>query len=233
MRSSAIAEELIKRGEDVVFVGRISDLSWVEERIASLGFSYICDYSTEFNSKSGSDVLILDSYKIDIRDDFVKPENWLHIVTLVDEFTPDYRCTLRIHPGLDAEWVGKSETPILAGPKYIPLRSSLSDYIHAGNDVQNSLKIAVVAGGSDPFGLVHKIANILAKIPEQFEVFLFSSLNSDSTLDSRFKYFEPYSDFDVSKISILSSNDEKVLSHILFAHRIFTAGAKEFIIAEL
>jgi spore coat polysaccharide biosynthesis predicted glycosyltransferase SpsG len=56
--------------------------------------------------------------------------------------------------------------------------------------VQNSLKIAVVAGGSDPFGLVHKIANILAKIPEQFEVFLFSSLNSDSTLDSRFKYFE-------------------------------------------
>ena len=41
MRSSAIAEELIARGEDVIFVGQISDLPWVEERIASLGFTHI------------------------------------------------------------------------------------------------------------------------------------------------------------------------------------------------
>lgn len=50
MRSSAIAEELIARGEDVIFVGQISDLPWVEERIASLGFSHIFNESSRFIS---------------------------------------------------------------------------------------------------------------------------------------------------------------------------------------
>ena len=68
MRSSAIAEELIARGENVVFLGQISGLPWVEERIASLGFTMIHDYPSEFISKPESDVLILDSYEISIND---------------------------------------------------------------------------------------------------------------------------------------------------------------------
>jgi spore coat polysaccharide biosynthesis predicted glycosyltransferase SpsG len=66
MRSSAIAEELIRRGEDVIFVGQISDLAWVEARIAALGFSQIHSNPTKFNSNPDSDVLILDSYEIEI-----------------------------------------------------------------------------------------------------------------------------------------------------------------------
>jgi hypothetical protein len=38
MRSSANAEELIARGEKVVFVGQISYLLWVTERKMDLGF---------------------------------------------------------------------------------------------------------------------------------------------------------------------------------------------------
>jgi spore coat polysaccharide biosynthesis predicted glycosyltransferase SpsG len=38
MRSSANAEELIARGEKVVFVGLISYLLWVTERKMDLGF---------------------------------------------------------------------------------------------------------------------------------------------------------------------------------------------------
>ena len=41
MCSSAIAEELIAWGENVIFAGQISGLPWVEERISSLGFTYI------------------------------------------------------------------------------------------------------------------------------------------------------------------------------------------------
>ena len=41
MRSSAIAEELIAKGKQVIFVGQITDLPWVEERIASLGFAHV------------------------------------------------------------------------------------------------------------------------------------------------------------------------------------------------
>jgi spore coat polysaccharide biosynthesis predicted glycosyltransferase SpsG len=55
---------------------------------------------------------------------------------------------------------------------------------------QNKLRIAVVAGGSDPYGLVGEIAKILALIPEQFEVYLFTSSIFSSVLDSRFQFFE-------------------------------------------
>jgi spore coat polysaccharide biosynthesis predicted glycosyltransferase SpsG len=190
MRSAAIAEELMNRGEDVIFVGQISDLTWVEETITSLDFTQIYKEPREFISRPDSDVLILDSYKIDINETFIRPKKWLHVVAIVDELTPNYSCTLRIHPGLDDTWAGNSKTPILSGPKYIPLRSSLSKKIYTNNDKQHNLKIAVVAGGSDPYGLVHEIANILSRIPVQFEACLFSTSNSDSMLDSRFRFVE-------------------------------------------
>jgi spore coat polysaccharide biosynthesis predicted glycosyltransferase SpsG len=190
MRSSAIAEELIARGEEVIFVGRISDLPWVEERISSLGFGQIYKQSNDYISKSDSDVLIIDTYKTEITDPFIDPKNWLHIVAIVDELTPNYLCTLRIHPGLDSNWTGNSLIPILAGPKYIPFRSSLSRNIHIRSDEKHVFKIAVVAGGSDPHGLVNEIAKILATMHEQFEVYLFSSSYADSVLDSRFFYVE-------------------------------------------
>lgn len=186
MRSSAIAEELISQGEDVIFVGQISDLPWVEERIASLGFSGIYNNPREFISNPPSDVLLLDSYEIDIDDAFIAVQNWLHIVAIVDEQTPNYRCSLRIHPGLDSSWVGKSKTPILAGPKYIPFRASLSQKMTANAQERHTLKIVVVAGGSDPHKLVAEIANILVELPELFEVYLFSNSTSSKTLDSRF-----------------------------------------------
>ena len=190
MRSSAIAEELMARGEEVIFVGQISDLIWVEERVASLGFANIYNSSTNFFPNSISDVLLLDSYEISVDDDFIAPKNWLHIVAIVDELTPNYRCNLRIHPGLDSNWVGDSKVPILAGPKYIPFRSSLSENLHVASQEQCQLKIAVVAGGSDLYGLVNEIAGILLSLPEPFEAYLFSNFALKPSLDSRFHYIE-------------------------------------------
>ena len=188
MRSSAIVEELITRGEEVIFVGQISDLPWVEERIASLEFTEIFNNTRDFISRPESDVLILDTYKCEIDDPFVDPEKWLHIVSIVDETTPNYPCTLRIHPGLDSDWSGNSEIPILSGPKYIPFRSSLSRNIHKARDQKEVLKIAVVAGGSDPHGLVNELGKILSEMSEKFEVYLFSSSSINSVFDSRFNY---------------------------------------------
>ena len=190
MRSSAIAEELIARGEDVVFVGRISDLPWVEERIASLGFANIYDNPNDFFSNNRSDVLLLDSYEISIYDNFIAPENWRHIVAIVDELTPNYHCSLRIHPSLDSSWIGESKAPILAGPQYIPFRSSLSKKIARTVQDPRKLKIIVVAGGSDPHNLVLEIARALVLFPEPFEAYLFSNSSSTVALDNRFHYLE-------------------------------------------
>jgi len=190
MRSSAIAEELITRGEDVIFVGQISDLPWVEERFASLGFANIYDSANEFLSNATSDVLLLDSYQISVDDKFINPKNWLHIVAIVDALTPNYHCTLRIHPGLDSSWIGESKVPVLAGPKYIPFRASLSQNITPDDKSKGPLKISVVAGGSDPYKLVFEIAKILAEFPELFEAYLFSNSTSKENLDDRFHYVE-------------------------------------------
>lgn len=188
MRSSAIAEELIARGEDVIFVGQISNLPWVKERIELLGFSHIYGGSKEFNSNPESDVLILDTYTIGTNESFINTKNWLHTVAIVDELTPKYDCTIRIHPGLDSDWTGNSRTPILAGPKYIPIRSSLTKNTQIKK--KNILKIAVVAGGSDPFELVNEIAKVLEKTSVHFEAYLFSRFESHSIIDSRFQYFQ-------------------------------------------
>ena len=188
MRSSAIAEELIARGENVVFVGQISGLPWVKERITSLGFTQIHNTPGDFNSNPNSDVLLLDSYKISINDNFIAPENWLHVVAIVDELTPNFRCSLRIHPGLDSSWIGESKAPILAGPQYIPFRSSLSKKIVSTVPDPHKLKIVVVAGGSDPHNLVLEIAKALVIFPESFEAYLFSNSSFDVALDNRFHY---------------------------------------------
>ena len=66
----------------------------------------------------------------------------------------------------------------------------LSQEIFIPREEQHNLRIAVVAGGSDTYGLVHEIAKILVTLSGQFEVYLFSNANLDSTLDSRFHRIE-------------------------------------------
>ena len=122
MRSSAIAEELIALGEEVVFVGQIKNLTWVTDRIEAIGFTEIHQIQTNFIPQEDSDVLILDSYTISKDDPFIAPINWFRIVVIADELTPDYRCSLKMHPGLNPDWESDSTTPILAGPRYIPFR---------------------------------------------------------------------------------------------------------------
>ena len=175
MRSSAIAEELISRGEEVIFVGRISDLPWVEERIAAFGFSQIYSQAESFISNSATDVLLLDSYEIEVDDQFIDLKKWLHVVALVDEQTPIYFCTLRIHPGLSPSWFVNSSIPVLAGPKFIPLRASLSRNSSIARRESEILKVVVVAGGSDPYNVVLEISKILAELNEKFEAYLFTN----------------------------------------------------------
>ena len=184
MRSSAIAEELIARGEDVVFVGQVSGLPWVEERIRSLGFSRIYSNPDDFGSNPESDVLLLDSYDMAPNEAFIDTNKWRLVISIVDEKTPDYMCDLRIHPGLDSLWVGRSQVPILAGPKYIPLRKSITR--REGESGTGPLKIAVVAGGSDPFNFVFEIASILTGFLESFKAYLFSDSISIELFDARF-----------------------------------------------
>ena len=188
MRSSAIAEELIEQGEEVVFVGKVSEITWVQERILKLGFTETYSDSSDFIANPNNDVLILDSYNLTIKDQFVAHQNWYRIIVMADELTPDYACDLRIHPGLDADWVGESKYPVLSGPKFIPLRKSLKQEIREINSHIDNLQIAVVAGGSDPFNLIEQFAKMFEKLDGSFDVYLFSSDSKLRSIDSRLHF---------------------------------------------
>lgn len=194
MRSSAIAEELLARGEDVIFVGQISELPWVEKRIAILGFSQIYTDTADFISNPATDILLLDSYHVEVDNPFIDSKKWLHIIVIADEMTPAYACALKIYPGLDPSGFEDSSIPVLAGPKYIPFRASLSENTSVANKKSGVLKVVVVAGGSDPYNVVFEISKILASSSVIFEAYLFTNSAVDYNPDGRFLFCDigPY-----------------------------------------
>jgi spore coat polysaccharide biosynthesis predicted glycosyltransferase SpsG len=139
-------------------------------------------------------------YEIEVDDDFINLANWRHVIAIVDDQTPNYSCDLRIHPGLDSNWIGQSSVSILAGPKYIPFRATLHESVFTPPKKAKVLKIVVVAGGSDPHNLVLEISKVLATFPESFKAYLFTNAPSTFVSDSRFHFVKIGSSLDgVSK----------------------------------
>ena len=185
MRLSAIAEELITRGETVIYIGQLAELPWLATRIYTLGFSQIFQRSTEFSPDPALDILILDSYSLPVDDAFINPGNWRRVVTISDEQTPSYFANLIIHPGISENWEPAQEAKFLIGPRYTPFRKSITKVKSFSMNVE-LLEILVVGGGTDPFNFVEAIAKRLMGIQGHFCARLFSNNFSLANLDSRF-----------------------------------------------
>ena len=185
MRLSAIAEELITRGETVIFVGQFAELPWLVTRIHTLGFSQILQSSTEYFPDPALDILILDSYNLPVDDDFIQPSNWRRVITISDELTPSYLANLVIHPGISENWAPDRDIKFFAGPKYIPFRKSITKFKNLSANSER-LEILVVGGGTDPFNFVEAVAKGLVGIQGHFRASLFSNDDSLAKIDSRF-----------------------------------------------
>jgi spore coat polysaccharide biosynthesis predicted glycosyltransferase SpsG len=195
MRISAIAEELIKRDSEVIFIGKISEIKWLETRIKNLGFSQIFEQDLQFNSNPITDILIIDSYHISPHSNFLNIKNWRAIVSLVDDFTPQYNANLFIRPGVTEAYKSSNGTKYFAGPMYIPLRNSLISKTKKRNE-SSKLEILVVGGGTNLNNFVGEIAKILKILPYSFNANLLSNLNEPINMDSRFKFIEIGPEFD-------------------------------------
>ena len=188
MRSSAIAEEAIARGIPSFFVGKISDLTWVSERIRGLGFIQVLENSSEFIPDENEDILIIDSYEIPTDDVFVQLRNWSKVVSIFDELTPDYSCDLRIHPGLTKAWLDPFSGRTLSGAKFVPLRKSIMN--SSVHNPEGTLEVLVVGGGSDAYGFVPAVVNVLTELTQDFHATIFTNSFSRMDLDKRFSVFE-------------------------------------------
>ena len=188
MRSSAIAEEAIARGIPSLFVGKISDLDWVSERIRGLGFIQVLENSSEFTPNKNEDILIIDSYEIPTDDVFVQLRNWYKVVSIFDELTPDYPSNLRIHPGLTKAWPKKFLGNLLSGPRFVPLRKSIKN--SKQYKLSTTLELLIVGGGADTYGFVPAVAKVLAELPYDFHANLFTNSFIGADLDERFSVSE-------------------------------------------
>jgi spore coat polysaccharide biosynthesis predicted glycosyltransferase SpsG len=185
MRSSAIAEELIARGQKVVFVGSFSDVPWLTYRMNVLGFSEIFMDPEVFRSDPSTDVLILDSYSVPMDEEFIQQKYWKSVVTIIDKVTPEYQSDLKIHPGLSTDWMRNSSVRVLAGPKYIPFRKSIEKNLTL--EAKNSFpEILIIGGGTDSSNFVEAVSKILKNIEDDFRVHMFTDSKSLTNLDSRF-----------------------------------------------
>jgi spore coat polysaccharide biosynthesis predicted glycosyltransferase SpsG len=185
MRLSAIAEELITRGKQVIFIGQVAELPWLSTRIRGLGFSQILQSSKQYSPNPTTDVLILDSYALPVDDDFIQRPNWWRIVSISDELTPRYTADLVIHPCVSENCAPHQKIKFLAGPKYIPFRKSIKK-LDAASIGKQVLDILVVGGGADPLDFAEAIAQILMNVEGEFRARYFSQNSSLEELDSRF-----------------------------------------------
>jgi spore coat polysaccharide biosynthesis predicted glycosyltransferase SpsG len=174
MRTSAIAEEVIARGLNAVFVGEVSDLPWVSERIQNLGFREVILDPRTFNADSKTDILILDSYTLDLKDNFINVNSWYRIVTIFDDTTPQYPSNLIIKNDLLGNYQLELGCKVLTGPTYFPLRKIIEK--SEPSKIENTiLDILVVGGGTDIHGFAEVMCQIFTEFQDKFTVRVFTN----------------------------------------------------------
>lgn len=174
MRSSVLAEEAISRGFECIFIGRISGLDWVAARIDSLGFTQILSDETSFVADAATDVLVLDSYSIPISNPFIAKNNWRFAMSICDQITPNYEVDIELQPGFEKTRRGRAIPEFLWGANYILIRKGILKSNRKKADSEN-IKVLVVGGGSDPFGFVPAISEVINSLNLNLEVHLFTN----------------------------------------------------------
>jgi spore coat polysaccharide biosynthesis predicted glycosyltransferase SpsG len=187
MRLSSIIEESISRGIDTLFIGNIHEMPWVQERLENIDGLRIIESSVDFVPSEETDILLLDSYTLDVNDPLLVPNRWKSVVSIVDALTPPYKSNLQIHPGLSTTW--PAEMNVLCGPSFIPIRRNLRPAVKEKNS--RELRIVIVGGGTDLFGFGLSVAEALRNQNQDYEAIVFlKPHNSLPFEDSRFEIRE-------------------------------------------
>lgn len=187
MRLSSIAEEAMSRGIRCHFVGEIIGIPWLQERIENLGFESI-QIDANFALAGIENILFLDSYVLSLEDSYLDEKLWNKVILISDTLTPNYQCSLSIHPGYSVQEKPKNSKRWLSGMQYIPLRKSIQKAKSNSNPHKNFGNILVFGGGTDTFDLALHLAKLLSAIEGNWHFnFISNSKESIEELDARFE----------------------------------------------
>ena len=178
MRISAIAQEAIIRGHECRFVGRITDLAWVEEYVRTLGFKSLNQDIDNSDTIFQDEILVVDSYTIALDSPFNNPKIWKLVVCVTDHFTPQYSADIYINQSMFKVSTVESRG-VLDGPDYALIRKGIKKVINYST-LQFPPRILILGGGSDPFGFVREVLHKLSNSELLFVTHVFSDENLSS-----------------------------------------------------
>jgi spore coat polysaccharide biosynthesis predicted glycosyltransferase SpsG len=163
MRLCAIAEELISRGNEVSLCADFIELDWVINYLSRIDFHKVVIRDSGLDQfDTSSHMVITDSYLYDFLADCLIKHPWRNRVLVWDSFTPVVNSEIYIVPSMDNPPILGSSTKVLSGTKFIPLRRSIQK--RDWNLDNSPKKLIVLAGGSDPFGLIPHLHNIFSEL---------------------------------------------------------------------
>jgi len=201
MRSAALAETFSELGFETVFVGETSQISWLEKRIDAITGASRVSSESNFQSRNKRDILVIDSYEVDPKSEFLNSESWISTAAFVDASTPKYIVDTYIHPGPNYGWKLPSDAKgalVLSGVEYIPIRKSIENLNLRRERNFGKRVITVVAGGTDPTKFISAIIPNLASIKMEYEVRVFTSQKELGILDSRFSMYSSHNELEDS-----------------------------------
>jgi len=193
MRTSVLAQELMKLGYPVTFIGDVEQIPWVREYIRNLGFTKILRSVSEYIQQNLSDTLILDSYTINENDVFIQPNRWKNILSFIDDATPSYKANMYVHAGPQTNWkppVGFQKSDFFSGIEYIQLRESLVVNKRTPRTRNGLPMILISGGGSDPNNFCKAVYEILNKSQLEFNALIFANPFNIRSDDRRFTFGE-------------------------------------------
>ncbi|WP_125932718.1 hypothetical protein [Candidatus Planktophila dulcis] len=121
-----------------------------------------------------TDVLVLDSYSIPVSDAFIAKTNWRFAMSICDQVSPKYAVDIELRPGLEKPGEIPATPIVLSGAEHILIRKGIVKSIQMKHE-GGITRVLVVGGGSDPFGYVPAVAEVIRSLKFNLEVHLFTN----------------------------------------------------------
>lgn len=172
MRCLTLAEELHRRGDEVIFASAIDSIPWLRDHLASTEFRLVATRPDELDAETllalQPDWVVVDSYRIDAGAISALARS-LPLLAIVDGERRGIEATLFLDQNLGAE-LGETDERMLAGAKFALLRDAI---LTARRPepwlLPESPTLTAFMGGTDPTGTIVGVARALAAARHPFD----------------------------------------------------------------
>lgn len=161
MRCWALAETLVERGIEVVWLGQV-EVQWLRRQLLRMEW-VLADLDASVNQVRQTldlfpDIVVVDSYLLEqsYREDLI--DRGVSVVAIVDDSHPEVGPgSLFVNPGVASRRLAKPGVPMLEGPEYVLIRREIRRLktlrYRAQKEGRESRDLIFLLGGADSGGL--------------------------------------------------------------------------------